>query len=108
MPLTSNASTTIINTIPFSTLNISIALAIVVNVILNIGRMFGIGVYFGNGVQVSLFLAALLATNRKAKKHLRARLQQNLDTLTVGRSFRVDPAAISAALVVVRDFRGIK
>ena len=104
MPLTSNASTTIINTIPFSTLNISIALAIVVNVTLNIG----FEVYFGNGVQISLILAALLATNRKARKHLRARLQRNLDTLSVGRSFRVHPAAISAALVTVRDFRGIK
>ena len=103
MPLTSNASTTIINTIPFSTLNISIALTIVVNVTLN---MFG--VYFGSGVQISLILAALLATNRKARKHLRARLQRSIDSLTVGRNCRVEPAAISIALVPVRDFRGIK
>ena len=100
MPLT---STTIINTIPFSTLNISIALTIVVNVTLN---MFG--VYFGSGVQISLILAALLATNRKARKHLRARLQRSIDSLTVGRSCRVEPAAISIALVPVRDFRRIK
>ena len=112
MPLTSNASTTtIINTIPFSTLNISIALAIVVNVTLN---MFG--VYFGSGVQISLILAALLATNRKARKHLRARLQRSIDSLTVGRidsltvgrSCRVEPVTIAVALVPVRDFRGIQ
>ena len=103
MPLTSNASTTIINTIPFSTLNISIALTIVVNVTLN---MFG--VYFGSGVQISLILAALLAMNGKARKHLRGRLQRSIDSLTVGRSCRVEPAAISIALVPVRDFRRIK
>ena len=104
VPLASNApTTTIINTIPFSTLNVSIALTIVVNVTLN---MFG--VYFGSGVQISLVLAALLATNRKARKHLRARLQRRIDSLTVGRSCRVEPAAIAIALVPVRDFRGIQ
>ena len=112
MPLTSNASTTtIINTIPFSTLNISIALTIVVNVTLN---MFG--VYFGSGVQISLILAALLATNKKARKHLRGRLQRRIDSLTVGRidsltvgrSCKVEPATIAVALVPVRDFRGIQ
>ena len=112
LPMTSNASTTtIINTIPFSALNISIALTIVVNVTLN---MFG--VYSGSGVQISLILAALLATNRKARKHLRARLQRSIDSLTVGRidsltlgrSCRVEPVAIAVALVPVRDFRGIQ
>ena len=99
----SNASTTIINTIPFSTLNVSIALTIVVNIVLN---MFGIS--FGSGVQISLILAALLATNKKARKHLRARLQRNMDSFSIGRSCKVEPATISVALVPVRHFRGIQ
>ena len=103
LPPPSNASTTIINTIPFATLNISIALTIVVNIVLN---MFGIS--FGSGVQLSLILAALLATNKKARKHLQARLQRNFDSLTIGRSCKVEPATFSIALVPVRHFRGIQ
>ena len=94
-PIPVNATTTNINTIPFSTLNISISLAIFVNVILNI---FGLSV--ANGIQLSVVLAALLVTNKKARKHLRTRLRQNLDSLTVGRSSRV----VSIALVPIRDF----
>ena len=104
-PSSDNASTAIINTIPFSTLNISVALALFVNIIL---AMFGVTLV--NGLMASLILAGLLVTNKKARKHLRLRLRQNIDSLTIGRSRsnRVDPAVVSIALVPVRDFRGIQ
>ena len=103
-PAPANASTTIINTIPFSTLNISIALTVVVNIIMS---MFGATMI--NGMQSSLILAALLVTNRKARKHVRIRVRQNIDSLTIGRlsSNRVEPV-VSIALVPIRDFGGIQ
>ena len=103
-PTPANASTTIINTIPFSTLNISIALTIVANVITS---MFGVTMI--NGMQSSMILAALLVTNRAARKHVRIRLRQNIDSLTIGRlsTNRVEPV-VSIALVPIRDFRGIQ
>ena len=105
MPQTSNASsTTIINTIPFSSLNISIALAILVNLTMN---MLGIWEH-GSGSQISLVLAALFLTNKKARSHLQGRLKRSIGSLTFGRTCRVEPATISIALVPVRDFRGIK
>ena len=101
-PISTNPSPTIINAIPFSTLNISIALTIVLNIILTI-----LSLNVVNGIQLSVVLAALLATNKKARKHLRIRLRQNLDSFTVGRSSKVAPV-VSIALVPIRDFRGIQ
>ena len=95
-PIPANSTTTINNAIPFSTLNISMALTIGFNIILN---MFGLSVV--NGIQLSVVLAALLGTNAKARKHLRLRLRQNLDSLTVGRSSRVEPE-VSIAFSVMK------
>ena len=72
------------------------ALTIVFNIILN---MFGLSVV--NGIQLSVVLAALLGTNAKARKHLRLRLRQNLDSLSVGRSSRVEPE-VSIAYIVMK------
>ena len=88
-----NNQALIINPLPFSTLNIAIALKIIVNIILNIFRLSVL-----NGSQLSLVLLALLVTNKKARKHLRNRLRQNMDSFTVGRSSRVGPV-VSIALV---------
>ena len=99
-PTLANAPTTIINTIPFSTLNISIALTLVVNII---SGMFGIRLVMG--VHASLILATLLFTNKRARKHLRLRLRQNFDSLTVGRtSNRVEPV-VSISLLPIGHFR---
>ena len=95
-PTPANAPTTIVNTIPFSTLNTSIALTIVVNVILH---MFGVTLVMG--VHATLIMATLLLTNKRALNHLRLRLRQNFDSLSIGRSNRV----VSIALVPIRDFR---
>ena len=83
----------IVNPLPFSTLNVSIALAIVLNIILYI---FGLSIV--NGSQLALVLLALFVTNKKARKHLRNRLRQNFASFTVGRSSRVGPV-VSIALV---------
>ena len=88
-----NNQALIINPLPFSTLNIAIALKIIVNIILNIFRLSVL-----NGSQLSLVLLALLVTNKKARKHLRIRLRQNMESFTVGRSSRVGPV-VSIALV---------
>ena len=120
-PTPANAPTTIVNTIPFSNLNTSIALTIAVHIISNM-----LGVTLVMGVHGSLILATLLSTNKGARKHLQHRLRQNVDSLTIGRSVnlrlhlsqkmeslgigrshRVEPA-VSVALVPIRDFRGIQ
>ena len=99
-PIPANTNTTfnnnqalIINPLPFSTLNIAIALKIIVNIILNIFRLSVL-----NGSQLSLVLLALLVTNKKSRKHLQIRLRQNMESFTVGRSSRVGPV-VSIALV---------
>ena len=120
-------SSTLVNPIPFLTLNISIVLTIVVNIV---AKMFGLTLFNNNtgntvilGELASLILATLLLTNKGALKHLRLRLRQNFDSATIGRSSslplfvrktieslrnnRVEPV-VSIALVTVRDFRGIQ
>ena len=97
-----NPSSTIINTIPFLTLNISLALAIVFNVILTLS-----GIRPASGVQLSLTLAALLVRNKKAQKHLRNRLRQKIDSCFIGRRSRVEPV-VTIAFVPVREFQGIQ
>ena len=115
-------SSTIVNTIPFSNLNTSIALTMIVHIISN---MLGVRLV-RDGVSASLILATLLLTNKGAGKHLRIRLRQkfdsltigrinnfrlgvrqNFESLTIGRSHRVEPV-VTIALVPIRDFRGIQ
>ena len=98
-----NPSSTIINTIPFLTLNISLALAIVFNVILTLS-----GIRPASGVQLSLTLAALLVRNKKAQKHLRSRLRQKIDSCFIGsRGSRVEPV-VTIALVPVTELKEIQ
>ena len=120
-PTLANAPTAIVNTIPFSNLNTSISLTIGLNIILS---MFGVTLVMG--VHATLILATLLVTNKSARKHLRLRLKQkfdslsigrnnnhllrlrhNLEALSIGRSGQVEPV-VSIALVPIRDFWGIQ
>ena len=80
-PTPADAPTIIVNTIPFSNLNTSISLTIGVNIILS---MFGVTLVMG--FHASLILATLLVTNKSARKHLRLRLRQNFDSLSIGRN----------------------
>ena len=73
----------ITNSLPFSTLNISFALGIVFHILVNVVFKEPIIHY---GIQMSVMLPSLLATNRKAKKHLAKRLWQHKESLTVGRN----------------------
>ena len=96
--ISTNVSTTIINTVPFLTLNISIALTVFFGIISNI---FGVSLV---NTEPTLTLAAMLATNKMARKHLRLRFRQNMDSLTIGRTNRVEPV-IAVALVPIREIR---
>ena len=89
-----SSSPTITNTIPFSTLNISIALTFLANLTM---RMFA--KTQANGLPISLLLVGFILTNKKARKHLRHRLRQKIDTFTIGRGNSVQPVVSVVALV---------
>ena len=93
------STTTIINTVPFLTLNISMAVTVFFGIIINI-----FGVSLVNTEPTLITLAAMLATNKMARKHLRLRFRQYMDSLTIGRKNRVDPV-IAVALVPIRGIR---
>ena len=97
--ISTNVSTTIINTVPFLTLNISITLTVFFGIIVNI-----FGVSLVNTEPTLITLAAMLATNKMARKHLRLRFRQYMDSLTIGRTNRVEPV-IAVALVPTREIR---
>ena len=75
------------NNIPFLTLNFSIVIGIFVNMVMIVFfNAFG-----AHGVQISAVLTVFLVTNRKAKNHLKLRLQQKFDSFTVGGTNLVHP-----------------
>ena len=68
------------NNIPFLTLNFSIVIGIFVNmVMIHLFNAFG-----AHGVQISAILTVFLVTNKKARNHVKLRLQQKFDSFTVG------------------------
>ena len=70
------------NNIPFFTLNFSIVIGIFVNMVMvHFFNAFG-----AHGVQISAILTVFLVTNKKARKHVKLRLQQKFESFTVGRS----------------------
>ena len=70
----------VVNNIPFLTLNFSIGLGMLVNIILNmIDYTNG-----GTGIQFCAILACLLASNKKARKHVLLRMRQQFDTMSIG------------------------
>ena len=81
--ITSNNALTSANKLPFSSLNISFALVVVLHILVNVLFKEPIMHY---GIQMSVMLPSLLATNRKAKKHLATRLWQHKESLIVGRN----------------------
>ena len=88
-----NSSPTITNTIPFSTLNISIALTLLADLTMKI-----FAITHASKLLVSLLLVGFILTNKKARKHLQHRLRQKIDTFTIGRGNSVQPV-VSVALV---------
>ena len=95
-PPTLNPPTPLIkNNIPFSILNLAIGLGIVVSIVLNVLISFW-GV---NGLQMSSVLMAMLLPNKKARKHVKLRVRQLIDRLTVGGNNSVSPIAPIALAV---------
>ena len=68
------------NNIPFLSLNLSIVLGMLANIVLNV-TAYSNG---ATGIQFSTILACLLASNKKARKHVILRLRQKYDTLGIG------------------------
>ena len=76
------------NNIPFLTLNFSIVIGIFVNIVM-IHLFNAFGAY---GVQISAILTVFLVTNKKARNHVKLRLQQKFDSFTVGGTNSVHPS----------------
>ena len=75
------------NNIPFLTLNFSIVIGIFVNMVM----IFFFSAHGAHGVQTSAVLTVFLVTNKKARKHLKLRFQQQFDSFTVGGTNLVHP-----------------
>ena len=95
----STPNTATINTIPFLTLNTSLALTMVVNIIL--GFLFGIPL--SKGTQSSLILASLVVTNKNVRKHVKHRFRQKLAFLFIRTSSSIEPVIF---FVSTRDNHG--
>ena len=85
------------NNIPFSSLNLSIMIGIIVIIV----RDVVFNSYGAQGVPISAVLATLLVSNKKARKHILLRLRQKIDSLAIGSNNSVHPA-VSVALVELR------
>ena len=85
------------NNIPFSSLNLSIMIGIIVIIV----RDVVFNSYGARGIPISAVLATLLVSNKKARKHILLRLRQKIDSLAIGSNNSVHPA-VSVALVELR------
>ena len=68
------------NNIPFLTLNFSIGVVMLVKMILNMIDYTNGGI----GIQFCAILVCLLASNKKARKHVMLRMRQKYDTMSIG------------------------
>ena len=88
----------IVNSIPFFSLNFSLVLGIV-------GQIVS-GVFFGFvqpfWLHMSMVVAMILATNKGARKHVATRLRQQIDSFTIGGNNAVHPV-VEIPLVPLPD-----
>ena len=70
----------IVNNIPFVSLNFSIVLVIVLQIVTGVFFEFVLPFW----LLVSALITTILVTNKGAKKHVASRLRQQIDTLTIG------------------------
>ena len=68
------------NNIPFLTLNFSIGVVMLVKMILDMIDYTNGGI----GIQFCAILVCLLASNKKARKHVMLRMRQKYDTMSIG------------------------
>ena len=86
------------NNVPFSSLNLSIFLAVIVIIV----RDVVFNAFGARGIPISVVLLTLLVSNKKARKHVLLRLRQQLDAIAVGGHNTVHPV-VEIALAEVRD-----
>ena len=91
----------IVNNIPFFTLNMSIVLAIVVQVV---AAVF-VGFLFPFWLTFSAVATTILVTNKLARKHVASRLRQQIDTFTIGGNNTAHPV-VSIAVLPLRGQTG--
>ena len=84
----------IVNNIPFFSLNFSIVLEIVVQLVTAVFFKFLVPFW----LHASVVVATILATNKGARKHVASRLRQHIDTFTIGGNNTVHPI-VEIALV---------
>ena len=84
--------------IPFSSLNLSIVLVIIVIIV----RDAVFNAYGARGIPISAVLTTLLVSNKKAQKHVLLRLRQKLDVIAIGGNNTVHPV-LTISLSQVRD-----
>ena len=92
----------IVNNVPFFTLNFSIGLVIVVQVVTGVFFGFLLPFWFN----VSAAITSLLVTNKGARTFVGSRLRQKIDTFTIGRSNTVHPVVVSVAFLPPRSQTG--
>ena len=86
------------NNVPFSSLNLSIFLAVIVIIV----RDVVFNAFGARGIPISVVILTLLVSNKKARKHVLLRLRQQLDAIAVGGHNTVHPV-VEIALAEVRD-----
>ena len=97
-PLGPNNDLVIENNIPFSSLNLSVVLGVIVVIV----RDLVFNSVGARGIPISAVLATLLFSNKKARKHIALQLRQKIDSITIGGNNTVHPV-VEVALVELRD-----
>ena len=87
-----------VNNIPFFSLNFSIVLGIVVQLVTAVFFEFLVPFW----LHTSVIVATILATNKGARKHVALRLRQKIATFTIGGNNTVHPN-VEIALVPLGD-----
>ena len=91
----------IINNIPFFTLNFSIVLLLVVQIVTRVFFEVQAPFWFS----VSALVTTIFVTNKGARAHVATRLRQQIDSFTIGGNNTVHPA-VEIALVPLRSLAG--
>ena len=86
------------NNVPFSSLNLSIVLGVIVIIV----RDVVFNAFGASGLPISAVLTTLLVSNKKARKHVLLRLRQKLDGIAIGGNNTVHPV-VSISLAQVRN-----
>ena len=98
MPGSTDHFVVVQNNVPFSSLNLSIVLGIIVIIV----RDVVFNAFGADGIPISAVLTTLLVSNKKARKHVLLQMRQKLDGIVIGGNNTVHPV-VSISLAQVRD-----